>query len=69
VPEVKGNATGAGDAFVAGFASAIEKDLTLSEALVLASACGTAAVLEDTGGIVELDKVESFKSKIRVLQK
>jgi 1-phosphofructokinase family hexose kinase len=69
VPEVKGNATGAGDAFVAGFASAIDKDLTLSQALVLASACGTAAVLEDTGGIVELDKVENFKSKIRVLQK
>jgi fructose-1-phosphate kinase PfkB-like protein len=54
---------------VAGFASGIEQDLTLSEALILASACGTAAVLEDTGGVVERDKVENFKSKIKVFQK
>ena len=67
VPEVVGNATGAGDAFVAGFASGIEQDLTLSETLVLASSCGTAAVLEDTGGVVALDQVENFKSQIRVL--
>jgi tagatose 6-phosphate kinase len=67
VPEVVGNATGAGDAFVAGFASGMEQDLALSETLVLASSCGTAAVLEDTGGVVALDQVENFKSQIRVL--
>ena len=67
VPEVVGNATGAGDAFVAGFASGIEQDLTLSETLVLASSCGTAAVLEDTGGVVRLQHIEDFKSKVKVL--
>jgi tagatose 6-phosphate kinase len=69
VPEVSGNATGAGDAFVAGFASGIDRDLTLTETLLTASACGSAAVLEDTGGVVRLENVEDFKSKIRVSKK
>jgi tagatose 6-phosphate kinase len=69
VPEVIGNATGAGDAFVAGFASGIEQDLTLSETLLVASACGSAAVLEDTGGVVRLEHIEDFKSKIKVSKK
>jgi 1-phosphofructokinase family hexose kinase len=66
VPEAVGNATGAGDAFVAGFASGIEQDLTLSQTLVLASSCGTAAVLEDTGGVVRLEHIEEFRSKVKV---
>ena len=69
VPKVMGNATGAGDAFVAGFASGIEQDLTLSETLLVASACGSAAVLEDTGGVIRLENVEDFKSKVKVSKK
>jgi tagatose 6-phosphate kinase len=67
VPEISGNATGAGDAFVAGFASAKAAGKNLTETLELASACGSAAVLEKTGGIVSLDQVAFLKAKVKVV--
>jgi tagatose 6-phosphate kinase len=67
VPEMSGNATGAGDAFVAGFASAKIAGETLTETLELASACGSAAVLEKTGGIVSLDQIAFLKAKVKAV--
>ena len=69
VPKLSGNATGAGDAFVAGFASALDQDLTLEEKLTLASACAGAAVTNDTAGEVDLDVVKSLKTQVKVVSK
>jgi 1-phosphofructokinase family hexose kinase len=69
VPKLSGNATGAGDAFVAGFASALAQDLTLEEKLILASACAGAAVINDTAGEVDLDAVKSLKTQVKVVSK
>jgi fructose-1-phosphate kinase PfkB-like protein len=67
VPEVSGNATGAGDAFVAGFATAIVTGLDLVETLTFASACGSAAVLEKTGGVVSPEQIAFLKPKVKVV--
>jgi tagatose 6-phosphate kinase len=67
VPEVSGNATGAGDAFVAGFASAKLEDMNLTETLTFASACGSAAVLEKTGGVVSSEQIAFLKPKVKVV--
>lgn len=67
VPEVSGNATGAGDAFVAGFARARLDGLTLEQTLTLASACGSAAVLEKTGGVVSSEQVAFLTPKVKVV--
>ena len=67
VPEVKGNATGAGDAFVAGFATARLTDLDLGQTLSFASACGSAAVLEKTGGVVSPEQIAFLRSKVKVV--
>jgi tagatose 6-phosphate kinase len=69
VPKLSGNATGAGDAFVAGFASALDQDLTLEQELILASACAGAAVTNDTAGEVDLDVVKSLKTQVKVVSK
>jgi tagatose 6-phosphate kinase len=67
VPEVSGNATGAGDAFVAGFSTAKVTGLDLVETLTFASACGSAAVLEKTGGVVSPEQIAFLKSKVKVV--
>jgi tagatose 6-phosphate kinase len=67
VPKLSGNATGAGDAFVAGFASALDQDITLEDRLILASACAGAAVTNDTAGEVDLDVVISLKTQVKVV--
>jgi len=67
VPKVSGNPTGAGDAFVAGFAKAHSEHLTLEQALIFSSACGTAAVAAETAGVIELSDLESTKTKVRVV--
>jgi tagatose 6-phosphate kinase len=67
VPEVSGNATGAGDAFVAGFATAKVTGLDLVETLTFASACGSAAVLEKTGGVVSPEQIAFLKPKVKVV--
>lgn len=69
VPKLSGNATGAGDAFVAGFAFALEQDLTLENGLIMASACAGAAVANDTAGEVDLDLVQSLKTQVKVVSK
>jgi fructose-1-phosphate kinase PfkB-like protein len=69
VPKLSGNATGAGDAFVAGFASALAQDLTLEERLILASACAGAAVTNETAGEVDLEVVKSLKPQVKVVSK
>jgi 1-phosphofructokinase family hexose kinase len=69
VPKLSGNATGAGDAFVAGFASALDQDLTLEEKLILASACAGAAVINDTAGEVDLEVVKSLTPQVKVVSK
>jgi tagatose 6-phosphate kinase len=67
VPKVSGNATGAGDAFVAGFATARLSELTLEETLTFASTCGSAAVLEKTGGVVSSEQIAFLKPKVKVV--
>jgi tagatose 6-phosphate kinase len=67
VPEVSGNATGAGDAFVAGFATAKVTGLDLVETLTFASACGSAAVLEKTGGVVSPEQIAFLKPKVKAV--
>jgi 1-phosphofructokinase family hexose kinase len=67
VPEVSGNATGAGDAFVAGFASAKLDGLNLTETLTFASACGSAAVLEKTGGVVSTEQIAFLRPRVKVV--
>lgn len=69
VPRVTGNPTGAGDAFVAGFAKATQDNLTLEQCLKLASACGAAAVAEQTAGTISPDLVESLRQQIEVVSK
>lgn len=69
VPQVSGNATGAGDAFVAGFASSMLENLSVEQSLIIASACAGAAVAEDTAGEVSKDLISELKSKIKVVTK
>lgn len=69
VPQVSGNATGAGDAFVAGFVSSMLQNLSVEQSLVTASACAGAAVAEDTAGEVSKNLIMELESKIKVLTK
>lgn len=66
VPKISGNATGAGDAFVAGFSKASEEELSLELSLVFASACASASVAQETAGEVERDLIEKLKSQVKV---
>lgn len=67
VPELSGNPTGAGDAFVAGFAKARLDEMTIEQSLEFSSACGSAAVLEKTGGVVSPEQVAFLKPKVKVV--
>jgi tagatose 6-phosphate kinase len=67
VPELSGNPTGAGDAFVAGFAKARLDEMTLEQSLEFSSACGSAAVLEKTGGVVSPEQIAFLKQKVKVV--
>jgi tagatose 6-phosphate kinase len=69
VPRLSGNPTGAGDAFVAGFAKAHSEHLTLEQALIFGSACGGAAVLAQTAGVLEPSDLATIKSKVKVVSK
>lgn len=66
VPKVSGNPTGAGDAFVAGFAKSVADDLTLEQALIFASSCASSAVLEDTAGEISMEQLSVLKPKVTV---
>jgi tagatose 6-phosphate kinase len=67
VPKVSGNATGAGDAFVAGFAKSVADDLPLDQILGFASACASAAVLEDSAGEISIEQVSVLRPKVKVV--
>ncbi len=54
------NPVGAGDATLAGFLFKLEHNEPIQEALRFASACGAAACLELTAGVVNLEHVESL---------
>jgi 1-phosphofructokinase family hexose kinase len=54
------NAVGAGDAALAGFLFSLERARSIQDSLRFASACGSAACLELTAGVVNLEKIESF---------
>lgn len=69
VPALAGNPTGAGDAFVAGFAKATAENLPLDQALGFASACASAAVLEDTAGEISIEQVQLLLEKVKVTSK
>jgi 1-phosphofructokinase family hexose kinase len=52
------NSVGAGDATLAGFVFKLERGALIQDALRFASACGAAACLEVTAGVVKLENIE-----------
>lgn len=66
VSKVEGNATGAGDAMVAGLGMAIEGGLGDSEALRLAAAMGSAAVMEPVAGKASPENVARILPTIQI---
>lgn len=59
-PVCDGNATGAGDAALAGFVHAALSRQTLAEAVRLAAGCGAAAVLRPIAGEIDTDKLATL---------
>jgi tagatose 6-phosphate kinase len=54
------NPVGAGDATLAGFLFGLARGRSIQDSLRFASACGAAACLELTAGVVNLENVEDF---------
>ncbi len=54
------NSVGAGDATLAGFLFGLERGRSIQDSLRFASACGAAACLELTAGVVNLENIETF---------
>jgi tagatose 6-phosphate kinase len=54
------NPVGAGDATLAGFVSKLEQNQSISHALEMAVACGSAACLEPVAGVISRSKVEDL---------
>jgi tagatose 6-phosphate kinase len=54
------NPVGAGDATLAGFLFALARGRSIQDSLRFASACGAAACLELTAGVVNLENIERF---------
>ncbi len=54
------NPVGAGDATLAGFLFSLERGKSIQDALRYASACGAAACLELTAGVVKLENIETL---------
>ena len=54
------NPVGAGDATLAGFLFGLERGRSIRDSLRFASACGAAACLELTAGVVKLGNIESL---------
>jgi tagatose 6-phosphate kinase len=59
------NPVGAGDATLAGFVFALEKNQSLQEALQMATACGAAACLEPVAGVISRSKFEDLLESSR----
>ncbi|AOR24472.1 1-phosphofructokinase family hexose kinase [Clostridium taeniosporum] len=67
IPKVKVvNPVGSGDAYVGGIAVAMERGYDIVNTLKLASACGTANVMEKETGFIDKYKVENLLDKIVV---
>lgn len=60
------NAVGSGDAFVAGMAIGLSRELPFTEILRLGSACGAANVLEKESGFVRQENVEKIAGEIQI---
>jgi 1-phosphofructokinase family hexose kinase len=54
------NSVGAGDATLAGFLFGLARGKSIQDSLLFASACGAAACLELTAGVVNLENIESL---------
>ncbi len=54
------NSVGAGDATLAGFLFSLERGESIQDSLRFAGACGAAACLELTAGVVNLENIETF---------
>jgi 1-phosphofructokinase family hexose kinase len=54
------NSVGAGDATLAGFLFSLECRKSIQDSLRFANACGAAACLELTAGVVKLENIEGF---------
>lgn len=66
-PEVQGNPVGAGDAALAALIDAETRGLPAVTALRRAVAAGAAAVTEPTAGRVRPEAVDSFESRVKLL--
>ena len=60
------NPIGSGDAFAAGLAVALTRELPPAEAYALAAACGAANALHPRAGYVDPEQVERLRSTVRV---
>lgn len=54
------NPVGAGDATLAGFVFALERDQSVQDALQMATACGAAACLEPVAGVISLNNLKQL---------
>ena len=61
------NAIGSGDSSVAGFASAINKGLSIEEALKMAVAFGSANACEDKTGYIQMEVVNKLLQEIEIV--
>ncbi len=60
------NAVGSGDAFVAGIAIGLVRNYSIVDIIKLASACGTANVLEAESGFVSIQNVQKIFDSVQV---
>lgn len=60
------NAVGSGDAFVAGMAIGLSRELPFTDILRLGSACGAANVLEKESGFVRRENVAKIAGEIQI---
>ncbi len=68
-PKVRVTSTiGSGDAFAAGLASGIVRGMTVSEAAVFATACGSANAETPQAGFVQKPRVEELQKYVRIQQ-
>lgn len=69
VPKVAAvNPVGSGDAFMGGFAVGLQRNYSIKKTLALASACGTANVLEKETGCVQKVQVDHLFEAITVVE-
>jgi 6-phosphofructokinase 2 len=58
------NSSGAGDSFMGGVVSVMSNSGSFEEALKTGVACGTAAVLTDSGGLCRKTDLDSIKKEV-----